>query len=68
VNNVAHSDLSWFRLLLECNSTTSSRMILKMNMCYKGGVECLRSSHGEGQRSFYRPPRGPLHLAGWWFI
>jgi hypothetical protein len=35
-NNEAYSDLSWFRLLLGGNSPTSSGLILKMNMCYKG--------------------------------
>jgi hypothetical protein len=32
----AHYDLSWFRPLLEGNSFTSSGLILKMNMYYKG--------------------------------
>jgi hypothetical protein len=36
VNNESHSDLSWFRPLLGGNSLTSSGLILKMNMCYKG--------------------------------
>jgi hypothetical protein len=35
-NYKAHYDLSWFWLLLEGNSPTSSGLILKMNMCYKG--------------------------------
>jgi hypothetical protein len=34
-NNKAHSDLSWFKLLLGGNSPTSNGLILKMNMCYK---------------------------------
>jgi hypothetical protein len=36
VNYEAHHDLSWFRPLLRGNSPTSSGLILKMNMCYKG--------------------------------
>jgi hypothetical protein len=36
VNYEAHYDLSWFRLLLRINSPTSSSLILKMNICYKG--------------------------------
>jgi hypothetical protein len=35
-NYKAHNDLSWFRPLLKGNSPTSSGLILKMNMCYKG--------------------------------
>jgi hypothetical protein len=31
VNYKAHSDLSWFRLLLKGNSPTSSSLILKIN-------------------------------------
>jgi hypothetical protein len=31
-----HSDLSWFRPLLEGNSFTSSGLVKKTNMCYKG--------------------------------
>jgi hypothetical protein len=36
VNNEAPNDLSWFRPLFRGNSPTSSGLILKMNMCYKG--------------------------------
>jgi hypothetical protein len=36
VNYRAHYDLSWFRPLLEGNSPTSSGLILKMNIGYKG--------------------------------
>jgi hypothetical protein len=36
VNYEAHYELSWFRTLLGGNSLTSSGLILKMNMCYKG--------------------------------
>jgi hypothetical protein len=36
VNCKAHYDLSWFRPLLEGNSSTSSSLILKMNRCYNG--------------------------------
>jgi hypothetical protein len=36
VNYKAHNGLSWFRTLLGGNSPTSSDLILKMNMCYKG--------------------------------
>jgi hypothetical protein len=36
VNYKAHYDLSWFRLLLLGNSTTSSGLILKMNRGYNG--------------------------------
>jgi hypothetical protein len=34
--NKAHYDLSWFSPLLKGNSPTSSSLILKMNICYKG--------------------------------
>jgi hypothetical protein len=44
----AHSDLSWFRPLLRGNIPTSSWMILKMNKCYNGWVECSRNSCGKG--------------------
>jgi hypothetical protein len=36
VNYEAHNELSWFRPLLRGNSPTSSGLILKMNMYYKG--------------------------------
>jgi hypothetical protein len=36
MNNVAHSDLSWFSPFLRGNSPMSSGLILKMNECYKG--------------------------------
>jgi hypothetical protein len=36
MNNEAHNDLSRFSPLLRDNSPTSSGLILKMNMCYKG--------------------------------
>jgi hypothetical protein len=36
MNYKAHNDLSWFRPLPRGNSPTSSDLILKMNMCYKG--------------------------------
>jgi hypothetical protein len=36
VNYKAHGDLSWFKPLLGGNSPTSSGLILKMNMYYKG--------------------------------
>jgi hypothetical protein len=36
VNYKAHGDLSWFKPLHRSNSSTSSGLILKMNMCYKG--------------------------------
>jgi hypothetical protein len=36
VNYIAHCDLSWFRSLLGCNSTTSSGLILKINRGYNG--------------------------------
>jgi hypothetical protein len=36
VNNIAHCDLSWFRPLLEGNSPTSNRMILKMKVLQRG--------------------------------
>jgi hypothetical protein len=36
VNYNANDDLFWFRPLLGGNSHTSSSLILKMNMCYKG--------------------------------
>jgi hypothetical protein len=36
MNYKAHSNLSWFSLLLGDNSPMSSGLILKMNMCYKG--------------------------------
>jgi hypothetical protein len=48
VNYKAHGDLSWFRPLLGGNSPTSSNLILKMNMCYKGCAKSSRSLHGEG--------------------
>jgi hypothetical protein len=35
MNYKAHNDLFLFRPLLGGNSTTSSGLILKMNMCYK---------------------------------
>jgi hypothetical protein len=36
VNYKTHSDLSWFRPLLEGNGPTSDNLVLKINMCYKG--------------------------------
>jgi hypothetical protein len=36
VNYEAYYDLSWFRPLLGGNNTTSSGLILKINMSYKG--------------------------------
>jgi hypothetical protein len=36
MNYKAHDDLSWFRSLLGGNRHTSSGLILKMNMYYKG--------------------------------
>jgi hypothetical protein len=36
MNYKEHNDLSWFRPLLGGNSSRSSDLILKMNMCYKG--------------------------------
>jgi hypothetical protein len=36
MNNEAHSDLTWFSSILRGNSTMSSGLILKMNLCYKG--------------------------------
>jgi hypothetical protein len=36
VNYKVHYDLSWFRPLLEGNSSTSRSVILKMNICYNG--------------------------------
>jgi hypothetical protein len=36
MNYKAHNDLYWFMPLLGGNSPTSSGLILKMNMCYKG--------------------------------
>jgi hypothetical protein len=37
VNYKAHYSLSWFRFLLRGNSSTSSDLILKMNIGYNGG-------------------------------
>jgi hypothetical protein len=62
-NNEAHSDLSWCRPLLRGNSPTSRGLIWKMNECYKGWVECTRSSHGEGGEFILYPylqGRGPF--------
>jgi hypothetical protein len=42
VNYEAHYYLSWFRHLHGGNSPTSSSLILKMNMCYKGVSRELR--------------------------
>jgi hypothetical protein len=36
MNYKVHHDLSYFRLLLGGNSSTSSGLILKMNICYNG--------------------------------
>jgi hypothetical protein len=55
VNNEAHSCLSWFRPLLGGNRPTSSSLILKMNMCYKGSTKCSRSSRGEGGNGSHTP-------------
>jgi hypothetical protein len=45
VNYKVHNDLSWFRPLLGGNSPTSSGLILKMNMCYKGMSIELKKVH-----------------------
>jgi hypothetical protein len=36
MNYKTHYDLSWFMPLLQGNSPTSNRLILKMNRCYNG--------------------------------
>jgi hypothetical protein len=36
MNYKAHNDLSWFRPLHGGHGATSSGLILKINMCYKG--------------------------------
>jgi hypothetical protein len=49
--------------LLRGNSPRSSGLILKMNRCYKGRAEGLRSSHGEGENVSHTPclkSRGPF--------
>jgi hypothetical protein len=63
VNDEAHNDLSYIRPLLGGSSPTSSGLILKMNRCYKGRAESMRSSHGEGEngsRTFCLKGRGPF--------
>jgi hypothetical protein len=58
-NNEAHNDLPWFWPLLGGNSPTSSGLILKINMCYKGWAECSRSSCGKGKKwTSYTLPEG----------
>jgi hypothetical protein len=41
VNYKAHSDLSYFRILIGGNSPTSSSLIMKMNMCYMGEMDLV---------------------------
>jgi hypothetical protein len=63
VNYKSHGNLSWFRSLLEGNSTTSNSLILKMNKCYKGWAGSTKSSRGDGGNRARTPclkGRGPF--------
>jgi hypothetical protein len=55
VNYKAHNGLSWFRPLHGGNNPTSSGLILKMNMCYKGVSRELKMFVLKGEMDLLTP-------------